>query len=128
MNESTITLNRHQRQKAESLLDQNSNGEIEQARDITDSWESVYQRYDYDKILHFVFNDYNGELVPQSGFIDVTQVKGATSKLHTIIQPDRIDNILKLLLLGEYNCKPERPPKRDKIGEHYYVSLDGNHH
>lgn len=58
--------------------------------------------------------------------IPVSAIDGTSSSSVTI-KEHRLRKMLNWLLRGEFQKRPERPPKLEKFCEKYYVSVDGHH-
>lgn len=122
----TISLSKAQRKTAERILERVSEGCVDRPEDLVNEWKSVDEDFDYQKITTHVFENVDGEIPRKRDFISVSKIAGTTHSDPNIMQ-HRMENVLNLLISGEYQKQPEHPPKLEKIGDEYYVSVDGHH-
>jgi len=120
--EDTVSLTARQREKATELLDQVTNGEIEVPGDIVDDWEYYEKDYDYEELLE----QPEEEFTRQRAHAPVSDIGGTTHDKIEMMDGG-LERALCLLRSGEYKVEPRRPPKLEKLGDKYYVSVDGHH-
>lgn len=122
----TVTLNQHQRARAQEVLDRLAKGEIEHPLDVLDAWESVENTLDYWDAQPETNTDYHRE----DRYIPVAQIAGTTHK--DVTNPDkfvprRLRKVLMWLIAGRFEVKHDNPPIVEKIHGRYYVTANGNH-
>jgi len=126
MTSETIELDEQQRTKAEELLAQLDEGEIEKPEDIVEDWRSARELYDYDELVRSLIDDETIETERKTGYIPVSKIAGTTHS-NAEIMDRRLRKALIRLLDGEFQVEHERPPKLEKFDDRYYVSVDGHH-
>lgn len=118
-----ICLTQEQRERAEKILRQLSNGEVEEPADIIERWEPMPDYDELDTEEHVFDIDTSIE----TKYVAVSDIIGTGTGGTDYLRTDRLKRVIELLLNGEFNCEPERPPKLEGVDGDYYVAVDGVH-
>lgn len=115
----TVSLSEVQRARAKNIKKRLSENEIRSPTDVVDDWQPPNYSINWSQ---------KESLFPQyEGFISTSKIKGTLEDSINRLNTNRLENILELMLNGEFEKQNKYPPDLQKRGEYYYVAEDGHH-
>lgn len=121
----TISLTEKQRERAQNILEQIDDKEINHPEDLVNTWEPKPDDEEINEMSEV--NIFERRLSQDKRYVPTSNIVGNNKYSIDYIQPRRIKKITNWLLDGEFERKNFAPPTLESIGENYYIYTDGTH-